>query len=315
MITPTRAETVTADADRFREVVAAFGPGVVVTGDRGGAFEAAIKGYELGRIGLMRVRTRNLWVRHDPRESVSCVNIPLSGTFRTGDTEGGGFGPGTAPILGPGRRLDIRTRAGSVLVVRMSEAHLAALSERLCNGDGGCVECSATLEITRPSSRPFWQRVRKLWAAADAEGPHWTGPRLTELEESLATEFLVASGRLEPRPALPPRRSGAAHQLRRTEDWIEANLDQVISRATLCEVAGVNLRSLSRLFREHRGVGPMQFVRGRRLEAAHRELLGRGPGETTITEVALAYGFYHMGRFAAEYRRAFRESPSQTLVR
>jgi AraC-like DNA-binding protein len=32
-----------------------------------------------------------------------------------------------------------------------------------------------------------------------------------------------------------------------------------------------------------------------------------------VSEIALRWGFGHFGRFAAEYRRRFGESPSQTL--
>jgi transcriptional regulator GlxA family with amidase domain len=59
----------------------------------------------------------------------------------------------------------------------------------------------------------------------------------------------------------------------------------------------------------------MGFLKQRRLEAANRALLAAGPGETHVTDVALRYGFSQMGRFAVEYRRTFREPPSQTLRR
>jgi transcriptional regulator GlxA family with amidase domain len=59
----------------------------------------------------------------------------------------------------------------------------------------------------------------------------------------------------------------------------------------------------------------MGFLKQRRLEAANRELLAADPAETHVTDVALRYGFYQMGRFAVEYRRAFHEPPSQTLRR
>ena len=59
----------------------------------------------------------------------------------------------------------------------------------------------------------------------------------------------------------------------------------------------------------------MSFLKQRRFEAANRALLAADSAETRVTDVALRYGFFQMGRFAVEYRRIFQESPSQTLRR
>jgi AraC-like DNA-binding protein len=57
----------------------------------------------------------------------------------------------------------------------------------------------------------------------------------------------------------------------------------------------------------------MGFLRMQRMEAAYRALLGAEPGATTVTEIAYGFGFTHLGRFSGEYKRAFKESPSNTL--
>jgi len=58
----------------------------------------------------------------------------------------------------------------------------------------------------------------------------------------------------------------------------------------------------------------MAFLRLVRFERVRDELL-RGNESTTVTAAAMRWGFSHLGRFAAEYRARFKESPSETLRR
>jgi len=77
--------------------------------------------------------------------------------------------------------------------------------------------------------------------------------------------------------------------------------------------AGVSIRTLTRAFNHKHGVGPIGFMCRCRLQAARRDLLAAEPGSESFTEVALLYGFAHLGHFAGEYRKAFQKSPSGTL--
>jgi AraC-like DNA-binding protein len=52
-----------------------------------------------------------------------------------------------------------------------------------------------------------------------------------------------------------------------------------------------------------------------RLSQARRALMDTDSGLSTVTEIATGFGFLELGRFSVEYRRAFGESPSQTLQR
>jgi transcriptional regulator GlxA family with amidase domain len=58
----------------------------------------------------------------------------------------------------------------------------------------------------------------------------------------------------------------------------------------------------------------MRYLRNVRL-ARVREALTRADRSGSVTEIAVEWGFAHLGRFAAEYRAHFGESPADTLRR
>lgn len=103
----------------------------------------------------------------------------------------------------------------------------------------------------------------------------------------------------------------APRSVHKVEEHIAAHAGEPIGMADLARVSGVGVRSLQAAFRTHRGCSPTAFLRARRLELARARLLRAAPG-TTVSEIALACGFAHFGRFSRDYRARFGESPSRT---
>jgi AraC-like DNA-binding protein len=122
----------------------------------------------------------------------------------------------------------------------------------------------------------------------------------------LARCVVAASGLVELSPS-------SREVVERVDAWIRANVAHPISLEQLRAVAGVSTRALQAACLARWGQTPVELVASRRLEAA-RSLLSseRMP---TVTAAALLSGFSHLGRFSIAYRRAFGESPSDTLVR
>ncbi len=110
----------------------------------------------------------------------------------------------------------------------------------------------------------------------------------------------------------PAHKTAAAlpHVLRRALDFMESQTGQPITIGDIAQAAGVSVRSLYAGFREHLGVAPMARLKQMRLEAARRYLQ---EGGMSVTEVALACGFAHLGQFSADYRHRYGERPSETL--
>jgi AraC-like DNA-binding protein len=99
----------------------------------------------------------------------------------------------------------------------------------------------------------------------------------------------------------------------RVDGWIRQHLWQPITLEHLQAAARVSARSVQEACRVQWGQTPLELVAARRLEAV-RSTLAAG-AVSTVTEAAVRCGFSHLGRFSIIYRRAFGESPSDTLAR
>lgn len=90
-------------------------------------------------------------------------------------------------------------------------------------------------------------------------------------------------------------------------------VDDPPSITELCSLVGARERTLHLSCVEAFGRPPGKLLAELRLNAAHRAL--RHPHkDTQVTTVASRFGFSHFGRFAANYRMQFGESPSATLT-
>ena len=135
-----------------------------------------------------------------------------------------------------------------------------------------------------------------------------------QLESLVLTQLLLTvphdySERLAA-PAPPVRH---AH-VRRVVELIEAHPERDLGLAELARTAGTTARALQRGFQEVVGMSPTAYVRAVRLDRVHAELLALG-GAGSVTDVALKWGFVHLGRFSQQYRQRFGVVPSQTVRR
>ena len=136
---------------------------------------------------------------------------------------------------------------------------------------------------------------------------------MQELEDELLANFVLYSS--EGVNIGNNRKHDNPRHLNRAEEFICGNLHRPITRDQLAEVSSRSIRSLSRSFNKKYGMGPMTFIKQRRLDAAYLDLLSAKSDVTSVTQVAFKYGFSHVGKFAIEYAKAFGESPSNSLKR
>jgi AraC-like DNA-binding protein len=111
------------------------------------------------------------------------------------------------------------------------------------------------------------------------------------------------------------RRTEERSVMKRIGEWAADAPEETLNLLELSQVAGVSLRQLQHAFKAYTGMTPTHWLRLRRLNSAHRELLSRTAMETTVAEVAMHWSFWHLGRFSSSYRALFKELPSETLKR
>ena len=97
------------------------------------------------------------------------------------------------------------------------------------------------------------------------------------------------------------------------EDYLAAADARPVHVSEICAAFRVSRRGLHRAFHDVFGIGPVTFLRHKRLCAIHSALKESAPGRTTVGEVAMQQGFAELGRFSQYYRGLFGEYPSETL--
>jgi AraC family ethanolamine operon transcriptional activator len=144
----------------------------------------------------------------------------------------------------------------------------------------------------------------------------WTvpGQALRQLQSDLVEPFLWSfmfdERDLSERHALP-----SARIVRKVEDWVDGQSPETLQIADICLALRLSRRTLQRAFTETLGMGPARYLTLKRLTAVRTALRQSDRLPTTVTDAALRYGFWELGRFARDYRRVFHESPSETLAR
>jgi AraC-like DNA-binding protein len=108
---------------------------------------------------------------------------------------------------------------------------------------------------------------------------------------------------------------GCAGAIARAVELMEERPSEPWTVVRLAQEVHVSVRALQYGFQRDFHMPPTAYLKRVRLRRAHQALLASYPETTTVTAVARDCGFLHMSRFAAAYREAFGELPSETLSR
>jgi AraC-like DNA-binding protein len=281
-----------------------------------GVFEASLTIMRIGRVWLQSgsenlARTLHIAIGDLPRSIGFLANREAMPIIQSGAEFGAGdvvsFGRNTSGFqrtFGP-----IRWAAMSLI-----PDHLEAAVDTMTGGELGD---SSTSPCVKPPSarlarlRQLFQEVNRMGISGETILDHPEVRRSLEQALIVAMVACLSTGAEKSRSTRWHR-----HQrvMLRFREWLDANNTRAVYLEEVCAALEVSAPTLRRCCEEHLGMSPMQYLGLRRLNLARQELQRRN-SQTSVTATAMNFGFWHLGRFADEYRSLFGETPSATLAR
>jgi AraC family transcriptional regulator, ethanolamine operon transcriptional activator len=155
-------------------------------------------------------------------------------------------------------------------------------------------------------------RLLQLLIAAERDLRRLVEPGVARAFEGTVLDAILCEVADRERPEGTPMRHRLA---RRAADFLHGHCREPLSIADICAAVGANRRTLHLGFCEVFGVAPIAYLTALRLNGVRADLRNPDAGDLTVTQVAMNWGFLHLGRFSISYRAHFGESPSATVRR
>lgn len=190
------------------------------------------------------------------------------------------------------------------LLARVASLDLAELRSNPLTFDVGCLAATGAVRVLN-------RLVREVCLDIEADDQPLSSVRVRRsLEEAIVSLVLDLRHNYSDR-----LRDGAVgvspYYVKRAEDFIRTNLTEEIDLDDIVRASGVSKRSLHAGFRRFLGTTPIAFLKRLRLEAARNELQSARLNSKSVTEVATEYGFFHLSKFARDFKQQFGLLPSE----
>lgn len=220
----------------------------------------------------------------------------------------------TALLAPEGERIGTG-RSRSIVVAALDKPRLLSTARAMLRDD------EARLDLQRPTVLPlaagpvnFDLVLRSACRTFDACGMNPEAAAALAVDDALyrAICAMLLRDRLFAEAAPTVTRTGIDAGLDQACEYVLANLGGRISMTDLERISGLSTRTLQYAFQKRFGCTPVTWIRNERLTAA-RALLLTAEEKTSVTDVALAFGFSNLGNFSKYYSDRFGEYPSQTL--
>jgi AraC-like DNA-binding protein len=246
-----------------------------------------------------------------PVPGTSLLAVTLAGPFL--QLQGQKWRPDRFGYVPSGAEYTVMGSAPHRMLALAVQSDLLDRAARSRWGHGLPVDRSGpVLRERRPGGSWEVARIWTRWVATVVRHPELLqDPAVSaQVEEEVLGSILDASEIADgPEPAKPWRELAL-----RAEAHLRATLAEAPQLSEICQAVRASPRSLHSSFKAIFNTTPKAYQIALRLDAVRHDLL-RAPAGTTVTSVAMKWGFFQLGRFAGDYRRMFGEGPRETIRR
>ncbi|MEJ8566110.1 AraC family transcriptional regulator [Elongatibacter sediminis] len=250
-------------------------------------------------------------------EDFFLLQIPLRGeAYVTVDEKPIYCHPRQAVMISPTLGVDMKFGQGcEQLIVRVERSDLERqMEQHLGRHLGLPVEFAPAVPLTTAPAREVTNLLRYMAMSLTQSGgmlessiakKHMSSLLISALINCLDHNYQeeLISGKAAPRPAY----------ISKAQEFMRRNFAEAIGPADIAEAADVSTRALFAGFRTCLNTTPMRYLKEMRLDMVHDALRRMEPRRTSVTTVAMNYGFSHLGHFCAAYKQKFGELPRDTL--
>jgi AraC family transcriptional regulator, ethanolamine operon transcriptional activator len=263
----------------------------------------------------------NVRVRTHTSVASGLIGYATFGPHAIGTVNGLRVRDGLVLALEPGSeaRVVVETGWESITLLLPPQEVSEHLAARQREGEFRLPRGVEALRVNEESGRSLFNFGKRLVETA-ARQPELFNERLQERlaarVELLETLLATLGGAVDLEPAGVDRtRSAQSLIVKTVEDYALSRVGDQLHVSDLCRAAGVSERTLEYAFKENLGLTPVTYLIRLRLHQVRRALLAATHGSTTVSAVALDWGFWHFGEFSRAYKECFGELPSDTLRR
>ena len=284
----------------------------------GGTFSGTLDEVWFGNIQLFRERTNQ--VLHQTGRSWDgsrTIGVTL-------DAAGDGLLSGTTlhadslVTLEGGEPLDFRTpKQLDIIAVSTGAMELQEFARSMWDIDTEArLSTPGVLEQSVASARTLGAFLETLLNNIKARPQMLNYPQIRKvLEQEIFNQLAIAV-----RDAGPGKQAVATTSrkcvVEKAKAYVLEHHDDLVTVTDLCKALNISRRTLQYSFESILDINPVAYLRAIRLNRVRRALKANaGCPDITVADIAAHWGFWHLSRFAANYKQIFGELPSETLRR